>query len=255
MVQTWTILQLLFVAVSAADESCWLDGSECELSLRQLRVKTSSVPTSQASQELDPVPADLDEKEGPEDSLDKLDQNNTLTDERDLELTDLPLPGGWGEAASAEQHLKILMDFYPPPRHHRRRRRRTPAVDSRRRQPSPSGPVMTLYHQTSKAAGAMILKSGFQPGRSGYCGGGIYFATSPEATGRKAIGPDSQKGFILKATVKLGKVKQMGSQCDRSMSGGQLKGSGFDSIHFNPGDGDEYVVYSSSNVISISPYR
>ncbi|CAE8654112.1 unnamed protein product [Polarella glacialis] len=202
MVQTWTILQLLFVAVSAAYESCWLDGSECELSLRQLRVKTSSVPTSQASQELDPVPADLDEKEGPEDSLDKLDQNNTLTDERDLELTDLPLPGGWGEAASAEEHLKILMDYYPPPR------------------------------------------------RSGYCGGGIYFATSPEATGRKAIGPDSQKGFILKATVKLGKVKQMGSQCDRSMSGGQLKGSGFDSIHFNPGDGDEYVVYSSSNVIS-----
>ena len=50
------------------------------------------------------------------------------------------------------------------------------------------GKVMTLFHQTSTWAGPKILKHGFRRGHTGWCGGGIYFATNPWATYGKAVG-------------------------------------------------------------------
>jgi len=114
---------------------------------------------------------------------------------------------------------------------------------------------LTLYHQTSPDIAALILKEGFKTGKEGWCGGGIYFATTPEATNTKAIGPESHKGFIIEATVDVGKVLHMPKTCDRSMTGEKLQGMHYDSITFNPGDGDEYIVYSNTRVLSTKKYE
>jgi len=112
------------------------------------------------------------------------------------------------------------------------------------------GPVMTLYHQTSPEIGKLILKGGFKPGTYGWCGGAIYFATSPQATVTKAASIYSHRGFMIEAAVDLGKIKDMGPVCDMSMTGEKLWKQGFDSIVFNPIDGDEHVIYNSSQVLS-----
>jgi len=116
------------------------------------------------------------------------------------------------------------------------------------------GAVMTLYHQTSPEIAALILNGGFKPGSAGWCGGGIYFAVTPGATYAKAIGPDSHTGFIIEATVKVGKVLHLPETCDRSMTGQKLASQGYDSVAFNPGDGDEYIIYSNDQVISMKEY-
>eukprot|EP00931_Biecheleriopsis_adriatica_P049703 TRINITY_DN2875_c0_g1_i1.p1 TRINITY_DN2875_c0_g1~~TRINITY_DN2875_c0_g1_i1.p1 ORF type:complete len:199 (+),score=40.23 TRINITY_DN2875_c0_g1_i1:74-598(+) len=64
-----------------------------------------------------------------------------------------------------------------------------------------TGRMMTLYHVTSPRIGHMILKQGFKSGHAGWCGGGIYFATSAGATRRKAIGFQSHQGFLIEATL------------------------------------------------------
>mmetsp|Transcript_14904 Transcript_14904/g.43538 ORF Transcript_14904/g.43538 Transcript_14904/m.43538 type:complete len:323 (+) Transcript_14904:68-1036(+) len=117
------------------------------------------------------------------------------------------------------------------------------------------GRVLTLYHQTGRSIGPQILRSGFRPGSRGWCGGAIYFAMTPEATNRKAIGPDSHKGYIIEAQVDVGRVKHMSRTCDRHMTDNRLRGMHFDSIQFNPGDGDEYVVYTPHRVISMRHYQ
>eukprot|EP00931_Biecheleriopsis_adriatica_P048351 TRINITY_DN27938_c0_g1_i1.p1 TRINITY_DN27938_c0_g1~~TRINITY_DN27938_c0_g1_i1.p1 ORF type:complete len:267 (-),score=24.37 TRINITY_DN27938_c0_g1_i1:53-811(-) len=66
--------------------------------------------------------------------------------------------------------------------------------------------IWTVYHTTSFATGPKILKHGFKPGRVGWCGGGIYFATSREGTTAKAIGVDSSQGFLIEAKVDVGKI-------------------------------------------------
>jgi len=114
--------------------------------------------------------------------------------------------------------------------------------------------VVTLYHQTSPEIAALILKGGFRPGHAGWCGGGIYFATTPEATKKKAIGTNSHLGFIIEAKVNLGRVLQMPASCDQRMNGRKLHRMGFNSIYFDPGDGPEVVVYSNHRVLSTRPY-
>lgn len=120
--------------------------------------------------------------------------------------------------------------------------------------PAPRPPngnnLKTLYHNTSPEAGALILQNGFRPGKEGWCGGGIYFATSPEATKTKAIGPASHQGFMIAAQVDLGVVKYMKNTCDRSLTGEKVASQKFDSVSFDPGDGTEFVVYSNDRVIS-----
>eukprot|EP00438_Fugacium_kawagutii_P021911 Skav207158 [mRNA] locus=scaffold573:351120:357875:- [translate_table: standard] len=132
-----------------------------------------------------------------------------------------------------------------------------------------SGNVRTLYHQTSVGAGYSILKSGFRRGHIGFCGGGIYFALSPQATYGKAVGVDSKHGFIIEARVDLGRVHTKGRSCTTSMScwarplkqtiqcldrgyhGGHWQSEGYDSILFNPGDGGEYMIWDKNRVLSM----
>jgi len=135
----------------------------------------------------------------------------------------------------------------------------------------PKVKVWTLYHATSPEIGALILKQGFKPGRIGWCGGGIYFANTMEATTHKAIGVDSHQGFIIEANVSVGNVVfkpwhcLTDLQCLRSATkhgscqstrtaediASDLRGQGHDSIVFNPGDGNEIVIYNSSQVLSM----
>lgn len=124
--------------------------------------------------------------------------------------------------------------------------------------PSPSGSsgnIKTLYHQTSPEIAALIYQGGFKPGKEGWCGGGIYFATSPKATYKKAIGPDSHIGEIIEAQVDVGKVWMMPPTCDRKLTGNQVAWRGYDSVTFNPGDGFEFVVYSPDRVVSTKKYE
>ncbi|CAE8641002.1 unnamed protein product [Polarella glacialis] len=115
------------------------------------------------------------------------------------------------------------------------------------------GATMTLYHQTGCGIGAKILADGFLLGSRGWCGGGIYFADSPKATETKAIGKDSHKGFMIEAVVRVGHLSYGDRHCKsngHSVNGATLHGQGFDTMTFNPGDGPEYIVYCSSQVVS-----
>jgi len=114
---------------------------------------------------------------------------------------------------------------------------------------------MTLYHQTSPEMATLIFKGGFTNGTSGWCGGGIYFATTAEAAYTKAIGADSRQGFIviIEAQVDVGRVKHASKTCD-GIDSDLLQSQNYDSVTFNPGDGDEYMVYSKGRVISVKKY-
>eukprot|EP00930_Biecheleria_cincta_P083789 TRINITY_DN7329_c0_g1_i1.p1 TRINITY_DN7329_c0_g1~~TRINITY_DN7329_c0_g1_i1.p1 ORF type:complete len:386 (+),score=60.87 TRINITY_DN7329_c0_g1_i1:65-1222(+) len=115
------------------------------------------------------------------------------------------------------------------------------------------GKVMTLYHQTGCKQGRRILQEGFHAGRYGWCGGGIYFAATPQATDHKAIGVDSHKGFIIQAQVLIGNAIHADRHCKihgRTLAGNELHEAGHDTMIFDPGDGVEHVVYCSSQVLS-----
>jgi len=109
---------------------------------------------------------------------------------------------------------------------------------------------MALCHQTSPESGELILKGGFKPGKFGWCGGAIYFGTSPQATATKATGIHFRGGFMIEAEVGLGRINHMGSTCDMMMTAKKLRGEGYDSIVFNPIDGDGHVIFNSSQVLS-----
>jgi len=110
---------------------------------------------------------------------------------------------------------------------------------------------MTLYHQTSPEVGPKILKEGFRLGHEGFCGGAIYFATNKLATETKALGPDSHKGYMIEAKVDMGRVKFFKGFCDdKHMTRQKLNAQGYDSIVFNPGDGEEFVIFDPARVKS-----
>lgn len=89
-----------------------------------------------------------------------------------------------------------------------------------------TGRVTTLFHQTDAAAAAAIVASQkFMRGASGSAGGGIYFATSVEATARKAM----SHGPVLQADVCLGNVKHI-SGTDQHITFTHLRDEGFDSV-------------------------
>lgn len=116
------------------------------------------------------------------------------------------------------------------------------------------GQTTTLYHQTGCDIGPLILSGGFKLGSHGWCGGAIYFATAPAKTETKAIGEDSHKGFMIEAQVMLGNIGSADKACKYDghvKTGDNLFAMGYDSTRFNPGDGDEYVVYCSSQVVSM----
>mmetsp|Transcript_90392 Transcript_90392/g.162982 ORF Transcript_90392/g.162982 Transcript_90392/m.162982 type:complete len:281 (-) Transcript_90392:109-951(-) len=240
------------------DANCSAD-EECGLSLRQLRAMPKSAlnllspapvsaPSAPPAQVTGPVPATA-----------KVDAV-TSSEKTPSPTRNDSLPGGWGEAAEEVDKsvpLGASIDalsgnyhsaawWYDQSHGGRRRHYYAPSPPP----PSPGGKVLTLYHQTGGQAGPLILANGFRPGSSGWCGGGIYFAASPKATETKAIGPQSHKGFMIQAKVNVGRVKYMPKHCDRSLNGAKLASWGFDSVRFNPGDGNEFIVYDSSRIIS-----
>lgn len=205
-----------------AEDDCKDGSNECVLSLRQLRASAAS---------LKPTPKQVDDVEPVGPSTDPY-QPKTADE------NSIALPGGWGEAEEALKSTNVQSLEHGRGHGHGNWHPQT-------------GNVLTLYHQTGPDAGPLILQGGFRPGSQGWCGGGIYFATSPQATETKAIGPESHKGFMIEAKVNVGRVKEMTSTCDRGMTSARMHADSYDSIHFNPGDGDEYVVYSSANVLSV----
>lgn len=116
---------------------------------------------------------------------------------------------------------------------------------------------MKGYHQTSKEICEQIMQSNFRLGHGGWCGGGIYFATSPEATVRKAIAPSSNDGCMIEATIDVGKQKHFprGACCVKNQE--QLNKMKSDSVIYHAGDGDEIVVYDPARVVSkeVIPYK
>lgn len=130
--------------------------------------------------------------------------------------------------------------------------------------------IMTLYHQTSPSIGKLILQSGFKPGHLGWCGAGIYFAMTPQATTGKIKGPDSHHGFMIEAKVDVGRVKHMSWRCttkpscnhhpfracqDRTNRGSWLKNQGYNSIAYTPDPyGQEIVIYDKNQVVSMRGY-
>lgn len=215
----------------------WQDEDDLALSLRQLRVSSIERPAHDVA--LAGKPADEATQE-------------PLTDEDDEDNG--AMPGGWGEAAMAAESMMAMKNWQP------QRRSRWPRTVWHQRNRQPASPpsvrtLLTLYHQTSPEAGQLILSNGFRPGSQGWCGGAIYFATSPEATETKAIGPDSRKGFMIQAMVDVGRIRDLSSVCDRSLTRTEIHSQRYDSVHFNPGDGDEYAVYDADRVLSTLHYQ
>eukprot|EP00438_Fugacium_kawagutii_P022525 Skav225098 [mRNA] locus=scaffold621:525427:535340:- [translate_table: standard] len=128
--------------------------------------------------------------------------------------------------------------------------------------------IRTLYHMTSPVAGPLILNGTFRRGHVGWCGGAIYFADSKEATYTKAVGLDSHQGFLIEVVVDMGRIAYMPPYCtsqpkcwgepleqaihclDSSFQGQNFTSAGYDSVVFNPGDGNEYVIWDPSRVLS-----
>mmetsp|Transcript_37709 Transcript_37709/g.46700 ORF Transcript_37709/g.46700 Transcript_37709/m.46700 type:complete len:207 (-) Transcript_37709:31-651(-) len=134
-----------------------------------------------------------------------------------------------------------------------------------------TGGLWRLYHVTSPSIGPNILKYGFKAGHAGWCGGAIYFGNSAQETKWKAVGQDSHQGYLIEAMVDVGHVRQMPWNCYTSIKciethpgleghvsclsrhyyGNSLRHEGYDSIVFNPGDGNEIVIWDKHRVKSM----
>jgi len=111
---------------------------------------------------------------------------------------------------------------------------------------------IAMYHQTSRYLGPIIMKSEFHHGHYGWCGPAIYFAKTPQATYRKAIGNESHSGFIIKAYVKLGKwIRVTKDHCGDPEVRMGLLNAGFTAFIVNPGDGDEWLIFHSQQVVKM----
>jgi len=102
------------------------------------------------------------------------------------------------------------------------------------------GNVKTLYHQTDEAGSRAIRQEGFRRGESGIAGPGIYFAESAADTNHKA----HHKGIMLTNDVRLGRVKRIQPEGDRSITFSSLQREGYDSVMIPRPGGTEYVVYN-----------
>eukprot|EP01083_Nonionella_stella_P027895 76818_1 len=112
-----------------------------------------------------------------------------------------------------------------------------------------------LFHQTSQSAASAITSSQtMKPGKKGMAGPGIYFATNPYATDRKA----QQHGAMLRADVYLGNELTVNKNGNSSLNGRKVANKGYDSVHIprNGGFwGAEHVVYDTKQVSNIKPWQ
>eukprot|EP00929_Paragymnodinium_shiwhaense_P119624 TRINITY_DN91524_c0_g1_i1.p1 TRINITY_DN91524_c0_g1~~TRINITY_DN91524_c0_g1_i1.p1 ORF type:complete len:357 (+),score=74.28 TRINITY_DN91524_c0_g1_i1:118-1188(+) len=119
-----------------------------------------------------------------------------------------------------------------------------------------AGKIKIGYHQTSPEICRLILQSEFKRGHGGWCGDGIYFAMTPEATRTKAITENSHEGCMIEARVDIGRLMHFPC-CRKCKDVGTLERQGYDSVIFNPGDGEELVIYDAKRVVSMRtiPYK
>jgi len=119
--------------------------------------------------------------------------------------------------------------------------------------PPTGGRIMTLYHTTSLAAAKKIVAGNFRRGRSGWCGPGIYFTPSPGLKRSKMNPRTTKTGAIIQAKVRMGKICSIKRPPCKTHGGYGTKGAakvGCGSIRFNPGDGDEYIIWNAAQVMS-----
>ena len=107
-----------------------------------------------------------------------------------------------------------------------------------------------LYHCTSRSNAASIKSSGFRCGSGGMTGGGIYFAESISDASRKA----RQNGVVLECNVDLGRVMDVGSNGNDSLSLSSVRQRGYDSVRI-PRSGTEYCVYEPHRVRVVDEHR
>jgi len=124
--------------------------------------------------------------------------------------------------------------------------------------------TMTLYHTTSLEAAKSIIAGNFRPGHGGWCGPAIYFMSSPGLPKAKRNPRTTKTGAIVQAEVRMGKICSIKrtdwgcsdgwtGRCCKTDGGYGTKGAasmGCNSIRFNPGDGDEYIIWNSAQVVS-----
>lgn len=101
-----------------------------------------------------------------------------------------------------------------------------------------------FYHATNANAAEKIKRNGFQCGRSGLAGGGIYFAENSTDAMRKS---NNGAEAVLRCDVDLGRCKTLDSSGDSNLTLTRLNREGFDSVRIIR-NGDEYVVYEAHRV-------
>lgn len=102
------------------------------------------------------------------------------------------------------------------------------------------------YHATSRENAENIYKEGFKCGKSGWFGGGIYFAEKPKCAYNKAL--SSPKNAIIVVTLNLGRVKEL-THIDRSMCLTKINKLGYDSVRMqNIPSGAEICLYESHRI-------
>jgi hypothetical protein len=115
----------------------------------------------------------------------------------------------------------------------------------------PPGHLMKVYHQTSPEACQAIMNSNFRLGKPGWCGRGIYFALTPNATRRKAVAGSSGHGCMMELTIDVGRIRRY-ENCGRwgAMNLKKLNRENADSILFEPPEksGDEVIIFEAWRV-------
>lgn len=120
------------------------------------------------------------------------------------------------------------------------------------------GPSMTLYHTTSIGAAHSIVHHGFRPGHGGWCGGAIYFIDQPYLPKTKYAPGITKSGVILQAKVRMGRMATHFNRHCKGYGGTGVyaaKHAGYNSVEFNPGDGNEFIIWDRRQVSSVRIYK
>jgi len=134
-----------------------------------------------------------------------------------------------------------------------------------------SGPIQgnnvrKMYQMTSPQNALSIINGHFHVGSGGWCGGAIYMIDHPHLKTSKYNPRTTSTGAYVEITVNLGKLCRYHRTCNDGRSGKCCTGqdgshgiagaaaAGCNSIVWDPGDGDEYIIWNTQGVISKQIY-